>query len=468
MPVLTLSDVQSHIRDFGLEENHEKLILSMLTQPDLSGALEAIAGTQSQIRLVEPGFARRPLIQDVNEIYRLLLRREVESGEALSEALSRTDLATLIRSIVFSDEMRGELIQNDALARLKPGRRREGGVRKTKDVLLFGAYGNGNIGDTEQANALAYLLEGSGADAECLFATSWLDVADYPFPGRKLGTREIVNYDVLKETKLLIMGGGGLLGATHFPLDRTEWREALAAAGLPYVLWGVGASPEHLSEPVWIDAYRALVQGAHLVGGRDEEADRAFGLFRDDVVPAIDPILHRAIERVNGSSVRSNPLGKICFILKAPTSATENTVVEHVLRVYGADEGRHDFVFVEPGFPPEAQLMGRVPNARAFQDYDALTRHLSQARVVVSMRMHGVISAIEARTPTIGLCHKKIRDMMGIVRLDDQFLGADIAGLDRALAEPERLRGAEIDPALVASCAAAKERLHACVRRALA
>lgn len=467
MVTMTHPDAQSLVRRFGLEGDDADVIVAFLTRTDLVGALEALAGPADQTRFVEPGFGRRPLVRDVVEIYRILLSRPIESGEALAEALARKDLATLIRSIVFSAEMSGELIERDTLARLKPGARREDFARKTKDVLLFGAYGNGNVGDTEQASALAYLVEGSGVSVERVSATSWLDVSDYPFPGRKLGSREIANYDLLKETKLLIMGGGGLLGSTHFPLDRTEWRAALQAAGLPYALWGVGASPEHLSDPVWIDAYRALVQGAVLVGGRDEEADRALGLFRDDVVPAIDPILHRAIERVGGSSVRHNRHGKICFILKGPTSADEAAVIDHVQSAYGARHDDHEFVFIEPRFAPEQALMRRFPNALAFDDYAALTRHLTQARLVVSMRMHGVVCAIEARTPVIGLCHKKIRDVMGIMRLGDQFLGADVAALDGALADPGRWRGAEIDSDLVESCAAAKERLHACIRQAI-
>jgi hypothetical protein len=59
-------------------------------------------------------------------------------------------------------------------------------------VLLFGAFGNGNLGDMYQAVAVRRHLLGIGLEDRNIFACSMLDFQEYPFPGeRKLCRRPI-------------------------------------------------------------------------------------------------------------------------------------------------------------------------------------------------------------------------------------------------------------------------------------
>ena len=68
-------------------------------------------------------------------------------------------------------------------------------------VLIFGAYGNGNLGDAIQPRSLARAITRFRPDIE-VFAASYLQIdPDYPFDAtRKLGPAQVMDTPALNNS----------------------------------------------------------------------------------------------------------------------------------------------------------------------------------------------------------------------------------------------------------------------------
>src|SRR4051812_36366906 len=93
-------------------------------------------------------------------------------------------------------------------------------------VLCFGAYGNGNIGDSIQANALYHEVRSFLPDRKIAACTVF--GRDYPFDGdAKVPGGALRSAEAMKLPALIMIGGGGLLAHPHTPLQEPEWARNL-------------------------------------------------------------------------------------------------------------------------------------------------------------------------------------------------------------------------------------------------
>ncbi len=287
-------------------------------------------------------------------------------------------------------------------------------------VLLFGAYGNGNLGDAAQAEALAFLLRRLLPMRLSLAACSWERRAPFAFPGgTKLAADALLRRESLPHPGkgLVVIGGGGLLGAPHFPLHAEHWAAWLAASGVPWALLGVGGSAEALSEPAWAPAYRILLAGAAFVGVRDAATLAAARAINPRAAWFPDPVLAQALLAGEASPAESDALlarpVEALLIPRHPNTAADAAANRALLewRDRLASAGRRVVVVaLERGLDADAVGKGDVVYV---DDWAVLTGLCGQARLVASLRLHGVIAGLAAGCVVHGLVQPKIGDLMG-------------------------------------------------------
>lgn len=289
-------------------------------------------------------------------------------------------------------------------------------------ILMFGAYGNGNLGDKYQALSLGRHLEEAWT-ATPLFTTS---IFPKPYPvsdhANRLPARAILSPQLINQARALIIGGGGLLASRHKPLDSRSW---LRRISVPIFLLGIGASPRTL------EAHRPLVEKATYVSARDAFSCEVLSGIRSDVEFLPDPILADR-ELVPIASHAAIGGRGICWILRKPNARKA--------RLYRR---------IRDSLAPEDQVIGIFPSTdqaaglsrifgrriRFSNDLPELIPLLRSAAVVVSNRYHGCIISSRLGLPTMASDH--------------QGEGSKVYRLARQLGFPEpdfKLRpGREID-----------------------
>ena len=210
----------------------------------------------------------------IHALYRVALQRDPDSN-ALTRLLARDDIENFFPEILCSSEFR-KLARSSAYAVTRalswPDRPR---------VLLFGAYGNGNLGDAIQASSLAHAIRILRPDIE-VWACSFLP-APYPFAHElTLQHDGILNPAIVNSFNLLLIGGGGLLSHPHDPLTDPEWQKMLE---VPVALIGVGAA-----EPVASKA-EILIRKAVYISGRDDHSIATLRNFDREPAFVPDPVL---------------------------------------------------------------------------------------------------------------------------------------------------------------------------------
>ena len=241
----------------------------------------------------------------VAELFQLVLGRPPESAAVvahhLAMGLDRDGLTALLRGSTEARELTRRRLGVETLAS-RPRRgfaeARRRGPGEPARVLLWGAYGNGNLGDSAQAVALADLLRPLLPEDTVFAASSWERRQTFAVPeGGALGPEAVL--EIVREraerVDLLVVGGGGLLGTPHFPLHEPAWVEAVVARGVPVALLGVGGAAAALEAHA--RAYDALLRHCVLVGVRDEETLRAVRRVRPGAIWFPDPVLARAAWR---------------------------------------------------------------------------------------------------------------------------------------------------------------------------
>jgi hypothetical protein len=210
----------------------------------------------------------------IRALYRIALQRDPDSN-ALTRLLARDDINKFFPEILSSAEFR-RLARSPAYAPTRalalPDRPR---------VLLFGAYGNGNLGDAIQASSLARAINLLRPEIE-VWACSALP-APYPFAHQlTLQPDAILTPAIVNSFDLLVVGGGGLLSHHHDPLTDPKWQTMLQ---VPVALIGVGAA-----EPVASKA-EILIRKAIYVSGRDTHSIATLRKFAKEPAFVPDPVL---------------------------------------------------------------------------------------------------------------------------------------------------------------------------------
>ncbi|KWW39400.1 polysaccharide pyruvyl transferase WcaK-like protein [Cupriavidus metallidurans] len=301
-------------------------------------------------------------------------------------------------------------------------------------VLIFGAYGNGNLGDTYQAMALReHLIAAWEIPPHAVWACSLLKSADYAFPSdRKLASDAILDPVVVNDFDVVVIGGGGLLAHPHDPLrDLSSWARQIHA---PILLLAVGAGATAATD------HAELLARAWLVAGRDAASVSALRKARPDAVHVLDPIL--SMPDVNAMSaldapveVPSDPVD-VLWILKYPANAADEAFLTWIAS-YFAEHGheRHVVLAMEPALDKSlSEMFSDVPVvlARSLAEQMAWIRRASR---VVTMRYHGAIFSAHGGRYFHAFSQEKIRALTDMYPLlGDYVESADALG--NALATP--------------------------------
>ena len=277
-----------------------------------------------------------------------------------------------------------------------------------KKVLLFGAFGNGNMGDAYQALAVRqHLMEAWGLESSQIFATTLLSSADYAFPAtQKLPHGAIKDVHLVNQFDCLVIGGGGLLAHPHGPLFDGAWVRQIH---VPIALLAVGAVA-----PV-VANHRDLLARAWLVSGRDAESLAALRIAREDAFLCHDPILClknlevlTAFDVEPPAPIADEGGADVLWVLKHPTSPDDIRFLREAAGLIAASEGvRHEIIAIEPDKDRvlEQYFPGQV---RYACELSVVAPCFRQARLVVTMRYHGAIFAALAGKPSLGYAQKKI------------------------------------------------------------
>ncbi|WP_144954531.1 polysaccharide pyruvyl transferase family protein [Pseudomonas oryzihabitans] len=353
----------------------------------------------------------KPNEADIFLLYDLFLKRPPESQHVIDEKLASKSLLSNVEDFLAADEFFERLYRQRLVDRIDNQVASLGDkVPLRKGVLLFGAYGNGNLGDSDQAQFLANYVSTLGFDFDQIYSVSWQTVGDYSFKGKKLPREAICDLDFLASFQLILIGGGGLFGVEHFPLADIRWINALIATKTPYALMSVGASIEHTGDESFNFAYDALLRGSCIATARDEESVLALGKYKCGVTKLCDPVIYDCIQN---SSVQVNRKERLDIVLRYPLDESHQEFIDGISRLYSvANKERFRIIFLEPHHPLESFVIGEFPGCIICTTTEDLYSHVLDSAALISMRFHGCAAAIKAGVPIIGYGSKKIKDFL--------------------------------------------------------
>jgi polysaccharide pyruvyl transferase WcaK-like protein len=322
-------------------------------------------------------------------LYRVVLQRDPDPN-GLTRFLARDDINNFLPEFLSCTEFQ-ELARSPAYAAARalvsPNHPR---------VLLFGAYGNGNLGDAIQASSLCRAIKFLRPEIE-VWACSALP-APFPFAHQlTLQPDAIFTPAIVNSFDLLIIGGGGLLSHPHDPLTDVKWQTMLQ---VPVALIGVGAA-----EPVASEAEN-LIRKAVYVSGRDDDSIATFRNFAREPAFVPDPVLCDASylnqHEERCSSRQSND--RRLWVLKYVNT-------EDFFALCSSLSQADDIVcFIEPhmDFP----IIEHLPNALPIYFVEDLITMIDESDLVLSMRYHGCILAMLRGKRVFGLREQKCSDLL--------------------------------------------------------
>jgi hypothetical protein len=323
----------------------------------------------------------------IDQAYKnVLLRSADEAGicSYLGKALTMSELESILRrSPEYSQRFKGS------------GNLLE--WAKNKRILLFGAYGNGNLGDAIQARSILNSLNAVAPGME-IWATSEIGRA-YDFPaGRTLPVGSITSVEKLSKFDALIIGGGGVLSHPHDPLGNSDWAKAVP---IPMALLGVGANVNFAPQA------EALIVKAAWVSGRDAESIQELSFYRRDVYFAPDPVL---VDPALGRGAGAESVAyDTCWILRGPIDKSL-TFAASVVKPQDVVIG------VEPR--EDAPLKALFPDMIMTESLDQVCSILRKSRRVVSMRFHGVILGLRMGRPCFAVRLPKGKSLFSMLGLE--------------------------------------------------
>lgn len=270
-------------------------------------------------------------------------------------------------------------------------------------VLLFGAYGNGNLGDDIQADALAELVMAAVPKAR-LYATSCFD-GEYPFEsGEKLRRGAIYSHVLLSEFDLLIIGGGGLLAHPHEPLADGLWANDLTVRT---VFFGVGVHGSFVAEAA------LAIRKAALLGCRDASSLEWASAHTPEIALTLDPVLLSRTLAPHAPTEESVRQYHRCWIVRDPI----DDIVESIRDCAGANDV---IVGLEPAI--DSVLRQTFPDICFVSSLNDAWKVICASEVVISMRYHGVILSMLAGVSTYALRIPKADRLLELLGQTDRIL----------------------------------------------
>lgn len=368
---------------------------------DLTQFMRAVAQSSEHKRRHAPEHQSRPLGDHVEHINKLYIRYR-------GQPVSNIELSAHITT-----GAPGWKIHRQLLSEFKS-------PSTARRILIFGAYGNGNLGDMYQALAVREHVKAAwGVHDEDVFACSLLALSSYPFPeSQKLPPQAIYDYDLLNGFDCLVIGGGGLLAHPHEPLFSEVWVNNVEA---PIIIFAVGATSDQIAR------HQPLLQRAVYVSARDDAAMSALRPVREDVVYAPDPIL--ATSNIAGLTTFDKPAAGVerhpcvLWILKYPANEDDRELLRLIQSIIKTDATqKHVIAGIEP-------LLDSVLN-EYFDDRDIvltnnlldLSCHFEEAKLVFSMRYHGAIFGLLFGRNVFGASQSKIFEMFKQLGRGDAYI----------------------------------------------
>lgn len=335
----------------------------------------------------------------ISELYLLLLGRNADPEGLTSLFSSSESIEEIAQRIASSDECRA---LEKALARL---REKLAPFQDSTKILLFGAYGNGNLGDREMPRCVEAIVR-SHRDVTC-FSFSDLRFADYDFcEERKLAHEDRpLNARALALFDGLVIGGGGLLSYTHEPLWDPGWA---STAPIPYGLFACGVGTP--LDP----RLRPLVRRAAVASARDEEGVAALRALQPSSLHCADPILATYPCRSEPAPEHEGRPPRRLFVLRAPSHPWHAKVLASLAP--GDDvavfEAHQDFPIVY-----------RRESARIVNTAHSFSHLLENYDLVVTERYHGAILSLLQGIPTYVISRDahsaKLRELCSSLGLAD-------------------------------------------------
>jgi polysaccharide pyruvyl transferase WcaK-like protein len=294
-------------------------------------------------------------------------------------------------------------------------------------VLLLGAYGNGNIGDACQAASIARHIAACRPDIDAFAVSLSRAALPFAFPAERLfeGGHGVTGLAGINGFAALVIGGGGLFAAPHRPLDSAEWAARLR---LPVIVLANGATP------AVVERCRPLLAGAAFLSARDPFSVDALRAIRPDVELLPDPILADpaigpiAVPRRQGMCVIPRKMSDhnrpayewLAGIMQRGDS---------LLSIFPAADRASGALAVFAGHP------GQETTA-----LEAVLDRLARSAFVVSERLHGCILALKLGIPCLGLTtsegpDSKIVSLYRQLGIPDQVIDLRRQKLDRAAIE---------------------------------
>jgi polysaccharide pyruvyl transferase WcaK-like protein len=329
----------------------------------------------------------------IRGLYRNILHREAEPG-GLETYRQVADVKRVEEALLASRELANLVISGAYFDRRWTASPR---------VLLFSAYGNGNLGDALQAITLQRLINEVAPAAE-VWACSDMP-APFPFPhDRVLQPNQLRSSQIVNQFDLLILGGGGLLAHPHQPVCEPKWQQMLR---VPVAIFAVGA------ERVVLRSHAALVKKASYVSGRDKESLACLRELRQDVAFVPDPMFWdrtyapakgKRPEGARGKKSRGQGLEKRLWILNHKVYGPGKQAFRELY-----DRDRDKVCFFEPHV--DYSIVADIPDARPIYGVQQLFELMDNVDVVVSSRYHGCIFAMLRNKPVIGIHESKIMSL---------------------------------------------------------
>ncbi len=332
--------------------------------------------------------------EEVSKLYRRILLREADP-EALRRYVEADLSIVQIENSIYSS--------NEFATKVKPLIDRISTERRK--LLIFGAYGNGNLGDAIQANCLAAALEKYLPNHEIWAGTTLPNRYNFP-EGKKLPTWAIRAPQILKEFDAVVIGGGGLFSHPHDPLQESSWARSVE---IPTYILGVGATSKVAHNSI------ELIKRSALVSARDYVSLRALSEIRPDVSIIRDPVLCTA----NFVGSCNNSRGTV-WILKGPLSTDHAFIRRHIRETDRVIcfEPKVDCALEE--FFPEMVYTPTIESVNAI---------IRDASTVITSRYHGAILALLLGKRVIGYGDQKIQSLLNDLDQPTCFL-THIADLD--------------------------------------
>lgn len=327
----------------------------------------------------------------VRAAYRTILLRDPDP-EGLLHNVSRKRV-DVIDSLLQSTEYRG--VSRSGISSIKSSSTK-------RQLLLIGAYSNGNIGDAIQAASVKNHALSINPELEIWACSDQSGTFPYDY-ARVLPARYLKRPDIINKFAAVVVGGGGLLAHPHAPLSDEDWQKSLK---IPTILLSIGAEPHIASKS------ELLISSSVYVSGRDRPSVNALELYNNNVKRTADPVLCDPTYILD-RSLSNKKVGKL-FILKR----MELNELEAARAIFDVENDR--VCFIEPAL--DWPVWRIFPEATSISDVSELVALIDNSEMVISTRYHGCILAACRRTPFIAIREQKSNEICKMLKVEGSFV----------------------------------------------